>query len=91
MRRAITPADRTENLLRYFGWQGGTIHQLAKETGCSVQDLLYATCENKGLVSEHTSGHFALRTCSLDYRLKFVEKKYGVLDFWLGVAESLID
>ena len=37
----MTPEQRMRNLLRYFGWQGGTIHQVAKETGISVQDLLY--------------------------------------------------
>lgn len=26
------PEARTRNLMEYFGWQGGTIHQVAQET-----------------------------------------------------------
>ncbi len=43
----MKPEQRTKNLLRYFGWQGGTIHQISRETGISVQDLLYGTTDKK--------------------------------------------
>lgn len=79
---------RLENLLKYFGYQGGTIHQIAKETGCSVQALLYEEPKQTYISSDYSNGYFALNTCSLEFRLKFVKQYQGNLDFWLGVAKS---
>ena len=31
---------RLEAFCKAFGWQGGTIHQVAAETGCKAEDLL---------------------------------------------------
>ena len=36
----ITPSMRLRALLYFFGWQGGTIHQVAAETGLTHSDIL---------------------------------------------------
>lgn len=80
----MTPEQRSLALMHAFGWQGGTIHQLAKETGCSAPDLLH------GVETDHKSagqGFSAVRTCDLAFnqRVNF-PKHRGDLSFWLGVA-----
>ncbi len=84
--------DRTQYLLKAFGWQGGTIHQLAEETGCSVQDLLYGDCETPmaGFTSDFSSGWSAVRTCRRDFNLttNFPVHK-GNLEFWFGVMRGV--
>ncbi len=86
-----TPEQRTLNLLSYFGYAGGTIHQLAGETGVDAQTLLYGDVSEKHLTTDHCAGQFALRTCSKAHRLGFVEARKGNKDFWLGVADAFFD
>lgn len=79
--------NRTLNLLNAFGFQGGTIHQVAELTGCEVENLLY-----DGIVqytNEHSFGWWAYRTCSLEHNQKFIEDEKGVVQFWLGVAQGV--
>lgn len=81
--------NRTQALCSAFGWQGGTIHQLALETGCETDDLLY------GVSLQHersnTGGWFAGRTCTLEFNLAInFPKHHGDLQFWLGVADGLM-
>lgn len=83
-----TPEMRTKALLHYFGWQGGTIHQLAEETGVEVSILLYGEPENNFLGSETSQGWFANRTCDLEKRLSLVKEHKGDKDFWMGVGRS---
>lgn len=33
--------NRTINVMRAIGWQGGTVHMLSKEFGFDVHDFLY--------------------------------------------------
>lgn len=63
----LTPDQRVEALLFYFGWQGGTIHQLAEATGCSVADLLYRDHEDTKC-ADPAGGFCAIRTCGLAWR-----------------------
>ena len=79
---------RTEALCRAFGWQGGTIHQVAEKTGCDSTDLIYSKDEPY-IDQSHASGWFAYRTCPLDHNQQFIEKYKGNLQFWLGVASGV--
>jgi hypothetical protein len=82
---------RLEALCKALGWQGGTIHQVAAETGCPADDLLSARPKNVNLGSDYSAGWFAGRTCSLQYNLTVnFPKRKGNLEYWLGVAMGLI-
>lgn len=91
MQIEITPENRTKYLLQAFGWQGGTIHQLAEETGCEVSDLLYSKIrEPLGITTDFFKGWSAARTCELQWNLdvNFPPRK-GNLQFWQGVMRGL--
>ena len=81
----------TFNLCLAFGWQGGTIHQVAEYTGCSVDDLLQNPKEFCGhLGSDKSIGWFAYRTCSQGWNIEnFIKDKRGNIAFWMGVAEGV--
>lgn len=81
----------TELLCFAFGWQGGTVHQVAAETGLTVQEII-ETNRNQEWIGEETSanGWFAARTCSLEFNLKNnFPKNKGKLSFWMGVAKGI--
>lgn len=78
---------RTEALLRAFGCQGGTIHQVAQAAGCDAHDLIYAKTEEWNI--EHQKGWFAYLTCSLAHNQANITPKKGNLQFWLGVASGV--
>lgn len=61
------PIDR---LYGYFGWQGGTIHMLAKETGLPAEELLsMRRPENTGVINEpFIAGISGLATCDVTWR-----------------------
>lgn len=76
---------RTQALMLAFGWQGGTIHQVAEVTGCDAHDLIYAKSEEHS--TDHALGWFAYQTCSLEWnQAKHTVQYRGNLQFWLGVA-----
>ena len=76
---------RTQALMIAFGWQGGTIHQIAQETGCDAHDLIYAESEEYNI--DNRLGWFAYKTCSLEHNQKCHTRQYrGNLQFWIGVA-----
>ena len=78
----------TEALMLAFGWQGGTIHQIAKETGCDAHDLIYG--ESIEYNSSNIAGWFAYRTNSLEFNQQTLTQKHqGNLQFWLGVAAGV--
>ena len=81
-------ATRTEALVRAFGWQGGTIHQIAEETGCDAHDLIYAVANEYSL--DWGLGWFAYRTNSLEFNQENITpKQQRNLQFWLGVAAGV--
>ena len=79
---------RTEALMRAFGWQGGTIHQIAEITGCSAQDLIYG--EEIHSSQQNSAGWFSYQTNSLEFNQQNITQKHqGDLQFWLGVAAGV--
>lgn len=81
--------NRTLNLCKALGWQGGTIHQVAKATGVDTGTLLYGKPSSESTASDYSLGWFAARTCSFEYNRDHNFRAFhGVADFWLGVAEG---
>jgi hypothetical protein len=79
---------RTEALMRAFGWQGGTIHQLVEATGCDAFNLIHSEAEEHS--QNHRVGWFAYRTNSKEFNQRhLVEQNNGNLQFWLGVAAGV--
>jgi len=80
---------RTQALMAAFGWQGGTIHQLAEVTGCSANDLLYSDSQQHSL--EWQGGFCSYRTCSKEFinERDFIGRFKGNLQYWLGVADAV--
>lgn len=80
--------SRTQLLCLAFGWQGGTVHQVAKATGCDPSALIY----EPGIThhEDNTGGWLAFRTCSRAYRETLLYPKYkGNLQFWDGVCRAV--
>ena len=81
---------RTEALCKVLGWQGGTIHQIAQETGCDVQELLYSEPKETHLTSSNSFGWSAARTNDVAFNRKKIFPQYrGNVDFWLGAARGM--
>ena len=78
----FNPEQRARALYFYFGWQGGTIHQLAVATGLSATDILY-----RAHGEERLSGGFsAVRTCDVDWRTDTLAPRYlGDWPYWRDV------
>ena len=83
-----TTEKRSTNLFRYFGWTGGTIHQVAQETGVDVQSLLYGEPSAAHMNSKYSNGACASETCGLAYRAELAKSVKGDRDYWIGVANS---
>lgn len=83
-------STRTQIVMNAIGWQGGTVHDLCKELGLTVNEFLYATPEGTHCMgSDFTLGWFAGRT-SPDYtKTKAKIDYYGNLNFWLGVHHGI--
>lgn len=71
--------------MKSFGWQGGTIHQVAQETGCDSFDLLYSTPGNN---VHYELGKNLYPKLSKHQQEQYRKNVKGNLDFWLGVAEG---
>lgn len=68
----VSAENRVRALLYYFGWQGGTIHQIADATGCSVNQLLYGLHGDERL----GGGFSAVRTCDTEWRRDTLAPRY---------------
>lgn len=88
----------TAFLMFAYGWQGGTIHQLAKETGCTANELLQDCAQH--IVRNDSNKHPALdlygfsaaRTCSMVWcREKLFPKHEADLHFWMSFINALRD
>lgn len=77
-----TPEMRMANLLR-----GGTIHQLAMETGVPSQELLYGEPAPAG-ENHYSHGRLAAEAMALVSRRSLIPETHGDREFWLGVALS---
>ena len=78
---------RTEALMRAFGWQGGTVHQICDIIGLDVNDFLYG--EEIESRIDHKKGSLAYRTCRKEFNELHIETYKGNLQFWLGVASGV--
>ena len=80
----FTPEQRMQALLYYFGWNGGTIHQIAKETGLETQKILYADHSSSAAEPSILSDGFsAIRTCDKQWRVeKLAPKHQGDWPYW---------
>ena len=85
-------AGNLNNLYAYFGWQGGTIHQIAEATGCDSDELIYTVPDQMEVIrmdSDYSAGQSALATCSKEFRVSVLTpKRKGNLMFWLGVRNG---
>ena len=85
-------AGNLNNLYAYFGWQGGTIHQIAEATGCDSDELIYTVPDQMDVIrmdSDYSAGQSALATCDKEFRVSVLTpKRKGNLLFWLGVRNG---
>ncbi len=85
-------AGNLNNLYAYFGWQGGTIHQIAEATGCDSDELIYTVPDQMEVIrmdSDYSAGQSALATCDKEFRVSVLTpKRKGNLLFWLGVRNG---
>ena len=85
-------AGNLNNLYAYFGWQGGTIHQIAEATGCDSDELIYTVPDQMEVIrldSDYSAGQSALATCDKEFRVSVLTpKRKGNLMFWLGVRNG---
>lgn len=73
----------TINLLNAFGFQGGTIHQVAELTGCDAFDLLGVEADN--MDADVYNGWYSYRYNDREYNQQNKMLKGNIL-FWYGVA-----
>lgn len=77
--------NRTLNILKAFGFQGGTIHQVAELTGCDAFELLYSEYKEKAI--DFRDGVNCSKTYKGTNMFKTIaENRQSNLLFWLGVA-----
>jgi hypothetical protein len=79
---AYTPEERTRALCYFFGWQGGTIQQLADATGVSAENLLYRKHGYEPSLPA-ANGFSAIRTCGASFRRdRLAPQNKGDWAFW---------
>lgn len=92
----------TLNLFKYFGWQGGTIHQIAAIVGVAAIDLVnkpFEFSESDNLsdvdqlrmrleVSKYDLGKL-WHTMSLEERLGNCRRFHCEFSYWAGVRDSI--
>lgn len=79
---------KTRVLMKYLGWQGGTIHQVVQATGITANTLWDEEPAENHTGSDACAGWFAARTCGLLARQDLALRYYQNVDFWLGVAQT---
>lgn len=79
----------TEHLMNALGWQGGTIHQLAKALGLTVETILFLG-EKKILdvyqLEMYNSGYMWLVDGGKEDTIPKDKRGYPL--FWLGVLDA---
>ena len=77
-----------QNLYTYFGWQGGTIHQVADVTGCDSGDLIYKeyVCEED--FTDHYQYVAGLGWNNFDLKTRLILKQqwFGCINYCFGVS-----
>lgn len=81
----MTKEHPTLSLFHFFGYQGGTIHQLSEQTGCNVHDLIYLDGDyaHQSYQQGHNWGEYSPMTRNT---LAILYKHD--LQFWLGVRDT---
>lgn len=81
---SITPENRLKALFYYFGWQGGTIHQVSEVTGLTAHKILYGDhSSGPDEPSALTGGFSAIRTCDKQWRVERLAPKHqGDWPYW---------
>ena len=97
----ITPSMRLRALLYFFGWQGGTIHQVAAETGLDQLQILNAPLDPTPRLGHSVDGFSAIRTCDREWRRDTLAPKHrgnwqffasAIRGFWItGPIDGLDD
>lgn len=72
--------NRTLAIMHVLGWQGGTIHQVAKEINCSSTDIIYSDADRNH--PSYKEGFYAHNHGIVN------RQRTGDLAYWLGVAEA---
>ncbi len=78
---------RSELLFKYFGWQGGTIHQLAEETGVDTNTLLYGVPASPRS-NFYAQGQLAAACVGPIGKAALAKAANGNVEFWLGVSNA---
>lgn len=83
----------TELLMNALGWQGGTVHQVARETGLSVLEILELDKHGFDNVIAYAAGQRSVRLNVLDicapaYRSP-AHLRPEKLSFWQGVLAEM--
>ena len=84
----------TELLMLALGWQGGTVHQVAKETGLSVMEILdLHTCANLVFNSPRRQGRDDARENVVKAVYQARKDQYQtnatLISYWFGVVDYL--
>lgn len=81
----MTKTYDTLPIYHFFGYQGGTVHQLAKETGCNAEDLIYLKGDYTHQ-SYQQGYNWCVYSSSTRNTLAILYK--GDVQFWLGVRDT---
>jgi hypothetical protein len=81
----MTKPYNTLPIYHFFGYQGGTIHQLASQTGCNSEDLIYL--EGDYTHQSYKQG-YKWREYASSTRNTLAILYKGDVQFWLGVRDT---
>lgn len=75
-------------LMIHFGWQGGTIHQVAEATGLSTSEILelHNVVPKPSKLDGMTDYHMGYHVAHLKTDLKLIRDK---VQYWRGVCEHV--
>ena len=83
-------ANDTINLFKYFGWKGGTIHQIVLETGCDSHSLIYKDYVILPDFEGHVDYQEGLNSFKYKLNTRMINASVyqGDINFWLGVRDA---
>lgn len=82
----MIPAERTRNLMKLLGWQGGTIHAACKEIGVDHHEFLYADADfdDRGPCEAFRRGYSDAADIAL-----YMHENRGNLQYWFGAIAAV--
>jgi hypothetical protein len=81
---------RLEALIIALGQQGGTIHQLAKTLGLTVEDILTYKPTDKSFMSDYDDGFCGVVMKGVESQRKYLLNHKGNINYFCGVADGVI-